>query len=268
MSINTKYKITILTGGDLRHQYFIDQLNATFLISEIYIEKNTYPRPTPQSEEESIAWDWFFKRRYQKEKELVLESSYLTKKNNPRKTYLRNEELNSLSTINQIQETNPDFIAVFGTSILKKAFLNSFPNLLYNLHIGDPEFYRGSSCNFWPMYHEKLQYISATIHRIDHGIDTGDIFLKEAITINAEDDEQTILFKPIILGSRLMVETIQSCISGTLQSTPQKKNGKIFKKSEFTPKIILEMKRMVESGRLKDCIQAQGSLAVNKKKAY
>jgi folate-dependent phosphoribosylglycinamide formyltransferase PurN len=266
MSINTKHKISILTGGDLRHQYFIHQLNARFSISEIYIEKNDYPEPKPQSEDESIAWDWFFKRRYQKEKELVLESSLLPKKNSPRIFYLKNEELNSLRTINQIDKTNPGFIAVFGTGILKERFLGRFPSILFNLHIGDPEFYRGSSCNFWPIYHEKLQHISATIHKIDEGIDTGDIFSRQAITISTEDDEQTLLLKPIKLGSHLMVETIQSWQRGTLHSTPQKKIGEIFKKSDFTPKVILEMKKMVESGRLKFCIQAQNSLIANNNK--
>ena len=115
------------------------------------------------------------------------------------------------------------------------------------------------------MYQEKLQHMSATIHRVDQGVDTGDILSRQSITIRAGDDEQTLLFKPIKLGAGLMAETIQNWQSGTLQPIPQNRNGKIFKKSDFTPKVILKMKQMVESGRLNDCIQAQSSMTENKK---
>ena len=39
---------------------------------------------------------------------------------------------------------------------------------------------------------------------------------------------------------------------------------KLFKKKDFTPKVILEVKQMVESGRLKNYIEAQNNL--NRKK--
>ncbi len=264
MDISANQNIVILTGGDPRHQFFIHQLNTHFSISDIYIEKSDYPSPSPQSEEESIAWDWFFRRRDHSEKELVLESSQLPPKNNPRTTYLNNDELNSLGTIAKIEKSNPGFIAVFGTSILRKPFLQKFPNHLFNLHIGDPEFYRGSSCNFWPIHQGKLQHLSATIHRINQGIDTGDILSRQAINISVGDDEQTLLLKPLKLGTRLMVETIQNWQRGALQPIPQNRSGKLFKKSDFTPKAILEMKQMVESGRLSVCIQTQKTLTKNK----
>ena len=256
--------IVILTGSDPRHQFFIHQLNTRFSISQVFMEKCDYPRPKPQSEEESIAWNWFFKRRDQSENEMILKSSQLPRKNNPGATYLENGELNSLDTIAKIEMTSPGFIAVFGTSILKDPFLNRFPNRLFNLHIGDPEFYRGSSCNFWPIHQKMLQHLSATIHRIDQGVDTGDILSRKAITINSEDDEQTLLLKPLKLGARLMIETIQNWQNLALQSTQQNRIGKLFKKSDFTPKVILEMKQMVESGKLNDCIQAQVGKTGNK----
>jgi methionyl-tRNA formyltransferase len=255
--------IVILTGSDPRHQFFIHQLSTSFSISEVFIEKCYYPSPSPQSAEEFIAWNWFFKRRYESENEMTLKSSQLPRKNNPRITCLDNGELNSLDTIAKVEMSSPGFIAVFGTSILKDPFLKNFSNCLFNLHIGDPEFYRGSSCNFWPIHQKMLQHLSATIHRIDQGVDTGDILSRQAITINIEDDEQTLLLKPLKLGARLMIETIQNWQNGALQSIQQNKIGKLFKKSDFTPKVILELKQMVESGELNDCIQAQEGLTSN-----
>jgi folate-dependent phosphoribosylglycinamide formyltransferase PurN len=265
--INKNPKIVILTGSDYRHQFFIHHLNTHFSISEVYIEKSDYPSPTPQSKEESIAWDWFFKRRGNYEKKLVARSSRLPSKNKPRTTYADEGELDSPDIIAQIKKNNPDFIAVFGTSILKEPFLKSFPNRLFNLHMGDPEFYRGSSCNFWPVHQEKLQHMSATIHRIDPGIDTGTILVRQAITLSRKDNEQTLLLKPVKLGTKLMIETIRRWQTGELRSTPKFRQGKLFKKSDFTPKAILEVKQMVESGRLKIHLQTQSSLVGIKKES-
>lgn len=253
--------IIILTGSDTRHQYFIHHLNSHFSISEIFIEKSDHPCPTPQSKEESIAWDWFFERRNRCEQKLIQESSQLPSKNNPATTYFASDELNSPHALAKIEKTAPGFIAVFGTGILRDPFLRKFPNRLFNLHIGDPEFYRGSSCNFWPIYQGQLEHLVATIHRIDQGVDTGDIISRQPVTLSEEDDEQTLLLKPLKLGTELMEETIQRWQSGTLQSIPQKKKGKLFKKSDFTPAAILRFKQLVESGKLKSYVQARDSLA-------
>jgi len=126
-------KIIILTGNDTRHQFFIHHLNAKFSISEIYIEKSTYPFPCPQSKEESVAWNWFFQRRDRYEKKLVLDSGQLLSKNKPRMIYLDENELNSPHTIIKIEKTNPRFIAVFGVGILREPFLKKLPNRLFNM---------------------------------------------------------------------------------------------------------------------------------------
>ncbi len=166
-------------------------------------------------------------------------------------------ELNSPHTIIKIDKTNPGFIAVFGAGILREPFLKKFSNRLFNLHIGDPEIYRGSSCSFWPIYQGKLQHMSATIHRIDQGVDTGDILSKQTITMSKEDNEQTLLLKSLKLGTKLMTKTIKNWQIGTLQSIPQKRSGKLYKKADFTPKAVLKVKQMVESGRLKNFIQEE-----------
>ena len=136
------------------------------------------PLPRPSVKRRVYCLGLVFQRRDRYEKKLVLESGQLLSKNQPRRTYLDEGELNSPHTIIKINKTNPGFIAVFGAGILREPFLKKFSNRLFNLHIGDPEIYRGSSCSFWPIYQGKLQHMSATIHRIDQGVDTGDILSK------------------------------------------------------------------------------------------
>jgi methionyl-tRNA formyltransferase len=247
--------IIIFTGTDCRHKYFINQLNANFAIKEIFLEKGSFPLPAHQSEDESIAWDWFFQRRNHYEEKLLQDSSHLIAKNQPTITNLDHGELNSPSTLAKIRKASPGFIAVFGTSIIGESLLNEFPNYFFNLHIGDPEFYRGSSCNFWPVYQEKLHLLSATIHRIDQSIDTGEIVMRKAVTLNKDDNDQTLLLKPLILGTQLMVDTMQEWDNDSLNSAPPLRTGKLYKKADFNSKVLLNFKQMVESGRLKRSIQ-------------
>ena len=253
----TSQNIVILTGDDLRHQFFIHHLKAGFSISGIFIEKGSFPEPKPRSKDESIAWDWFFKGREDYEKKLVRDSGKLLSKNKPEITYLAKDELNSPQTIAKIKKMEPNFIAVFGTSILSQPFLNKFPQKLFNLHLGDPEFYRGSSCNFWPILDKKLHHLSATIHRIDQGIDTGEIFSKQTIIITEEDNEQTLVLKPLILGTKLMLNTLNKLQKRPLQTITQNKMGKLYKKADFTPEAVLRMKQMVESESLTSLIQEE-----------
>ena len=256
--MKTSKNIIILTGTDQRHQFFIQHLNAHFSISEVYLEKNNYSKPKFKSIEESIAWNWFFDNRRQYESKQILGSKQLIPKNSPKVNYIETGDFNSPEIISKIEDSKPGFIAVFGTSLFKNNFLKIFSNILFNLHIGDPEFYRGSSCNFWPIYERQLKHMSATIHRIDNRADTGEIAYKEAIKLSRKDNEQILLFKPLKLGAKLMIKTIKTWQKQKLKTIPQKRIGKLYKKSEFTPTVVLELKDMVESGELNKHLQSYG----------
>ena len=89
------------------------------------------------------------------------------------------------------------------------------------------------------------------------------MLFRQAVTLNEGDNEQTLLLKSLKMGAKLMVKTIKNWKNGVLQPIPQNRSGKLYIKKDFTPKVILEVKQMVESGRLKDYIEAQNALARN-----
>lgn len=68
-----------------------------------------------------------------------------------------------------------DAICAFGSSILGRDILDRFPGRALNLHMGLSPWYRGSATNVWPMLDGCPQYIGATVHHLDEGIDTGAI---------------------------------------------------------------------------------------------
>jgi len=243
--------LVVLIGDGLRHQHFLSQLNSKHKISAVFIEQSKYPQPIAKTENEKDAWTWFFERRKTFEHKTITPTLNIKTLNNPDVFHIKQNELNSLKTLTRLKEISPDFIACFGTGILHERILSNYPDCIFNLHVGIPEYYRGSSCNFWPIYNGDLKNLGATVHIIEKGIDTGKIAGAKLITLEPADNEQTIAWKTIHVGTQLMVETIDKWKLKMLYLKEQKQVGTLYKMNEFNPAAILKVKNMVESGELK-----------------
>ena len=143
----------------------------------------------------------------------------------------------------------------FGIGLLHETILSNFPDIIFNLHVGIPEYYRGSSCNFWPIYNSDLKNLGATVHLIEKGIDTGKIAGAKSIILEPKDNEQTLMLKTLQGGTQLMDETIDKWKKGRLSLKQQTRKGKLYKMKDLKPLAILKVKNMVESGELQYLIE-------------
>jgi folate-dependent phosphoribosylglycinamide formyltransferase PurN len=254
---HSKLKNIILMIGDgLRHEYFFRQLNFRHQIAAVFILSSNYPKLTAKTKEENDAWNWFFERRVEFEKDSLTPALELKPQNKPDIINVECSKLNSPETLSLINKYSPGFIAVFGIGILKEEILSYGPDSIYNLHVGLPEFYRGSSCNFWPIYNRDFKNLGATVHKVEKGVDTGKIAEKKAITLKSDDNEQSLMWKTLKVGTQLMDETLQKWKRDALHLKVQKKIGKQYKMNEFNPAAILSVKLMVESGELKSELES------------
>ena len=245
-----------MIGDGLRHQYFSKQLNFRHNIAAIFILSSKYPKPLAKTKEENDAWNWFFQRRKEFERDTLSSTLDIKPQNKPEIINLKGSKLNSPETLSLIKKYSPGFIAVFGIGILKEEILSYCPDSFYNLHVGIPEFYRGSSCNFWPIYNRDLTNLGATVHKIEKGVDTGKIAEQKIITLESDDNEQSIMWKTLKVGTQLMDKTLQKWKRDALQLKVQKQIGKQYKMKEFNPAAILNIKLMVESGELRSELES------------
>jgi len=245
-----------MIGDGLRHQYFFRKINSIHRIEAVFVMSSKYPKPLAKTKEENDAWNWFFKRRDEFEIKTLTQTLDLKSQSKPDIINLEGSKLNSSETLSLIKKYSPGFIAVFGIGIIKEEILSYCPDCFYNLHVGIPEYYRGSSCNFWPIYNRDLKNLGATVHKIEKGIDTGKVSEKKTITLEPDDDEQIIMLKTLKVGTQLMNETINKWKRGTLQLKVQKQIGKQYKMNEFNPAAILNVKLMVESGELRSKLES------------
>ncbi len=241
--------IIVITGTHARHQYFIDRLAECFQLSAVFCENFIYPTPTFQTDKDQNNWDWFFDRRDEYEKNTF--ATHHDKSALPPSTTLEPGEIHSEQFIDRLKELKPDFIAIFGTSIFKKSYLDIFSPITFNLHLGLPQYYRGSSCNFWPIHDLRIEHLGATVHQINSGIDTGNIAAQKNTPLEEHDDEQTLAGRTMQIGVQLMIDVINSWQEGKLELTPSKMVGQLYKISDFKTSAIERVRESVESGKLK-----------------
>jgi len=250
-----KSKIALITGPGLNHRYFINRLNREFPIECVFIEEATYSNFTANSRKDQEAWEWFFQRRKDYEQNTFAGSESWTQKNQPTIIPVPAGQINSTDTLKTLQVQQPEVIILFSSSLIGRKIMDRFPDRIINLHVGVSGEYRGSSCNFWPIYDGRLDCLGATLLKINSGIDTGEILAQKTIEIEESDTEQSLMGKSLILGMELTIQVLRQWFKGKKRTLPLKRNGKLFQKKDFTPEAVSKVKEMVENGHLTSLIK-------------
>jgi hypothetical protein len=168
-------KIVILTTETIHHAFFVKELSNSFSEISVYCErlnKNLFPfktsHPFEIRRDEFELNKWFFGKK-------ILISDVATKKSF--------DSLNSSQAIEALSKEGADIVIAFGIGRLGEEVINLFPQKIFNLHGGDPSLYRGLDSHLWAIYHHDFSSLVTTLHRLDSGLDTGDIVMQGDIKI-------------------------------------------------------------------------------------
>lgn len=104
---------------------------------------------------------------------------------------------------------------------------------LYNIHFSLLPQYKGMYTSALPILHGK-SVSGVTLHRINQGIDTGDIIEQTKIEICDDDSALDLYEKYLDAGTKLVIKNIESMIKGKTRSYPQeKRNSTYFSKGSI-----------------------------------
>lgn len=133
-------------------------------------------------------------------------------------------EINAPETIEKISSADPDIClsVMFGT-ILKPPFLALFGKQAYNLHPSLLPYNRGSYPNVWSIVDGTPA--GATLHRIDAGIDTGEIIAQREIPVEPVDTGETLYRKLEETGLSLFRDIWPDLRSGPVGGMRQAVDG-------------------------------------------
>jgi methionyl-tRNA formyltransferase len=154
---------------------------------------------------------------------------------------IERSDLNDPSFLQVIRQYDADlFISVASPIIFKKELIN-MPRLgCINIHNAPLPKYRGMLPNFWQLYHDEKES-GITVHRINAGIDTGDIIDQRYIPIQPEETLHSLILKTKRQGAQIMIDVIDDFRHDRVRSIKMSGTG-----SYFTfpgRKEVLELKR-------------------------
>lgn len=132
--------------------------------------------------------------------------------------------------IEELRKYNADIMVVvaFG-QILPKEILEMTPYGCVNVHASLLPKYRGSAPIQWAII-DGESVTGVTTMQMDEGIDTGDMFLKTEIPIDAKETGGSLFDKLMTAGAKLCVETLEGLQNKTITPIPQGETTTVYAK--------------------------------------
>jgi len=122
--------------------------------------------------------------------------------------------------ISQLEELKPDLFVVVAFRILPKEVYSIPVKGSFNLHGSLLPQYRGAAPIQWALINGEKQ-TGVTTFFLEDKVDTGNIILQEKISIDDKDDFGSLHDKMMMLGSEVVLKTINLIDSGNYSLTKQ-----------------------------------------------
>jgi len=165
--------------------------------------------------------------------------------------------LNDPNEVTRMVAMEPDVVVVFGTGILKGDILSRFEGQLLNIHLGLSPYYRGAGTNFWPLVNGEPEFVGATIHYLDSGIDTGPIISHVRPDIDRADGPHELGNKAIYAAAEGMVKAVKAHHRGRLRSHPQTWKGRLYQRKDFNAEAVRQLYEQFDQGILGNYLDAK-----------
>ena len=250
-------RIGILTSVETRHRYFVHAVRARFNVAAVAYEQTGYSPADVDAHdltrpEADIVAEHFAERARQEmiffgaQADLVVDEPLCPVR------LLRPGELNSHDTLTFLESSGVDTVVVFGTNLIQAPLLERFTGRIVNLHLGLSPYYRGTGTNFYPLVNEEPQYVGATIHVIDAGIDSGPILAHARPEIVADDGPHTLGCKAIRVGIDMLLHVLPEWREGRRAPVPQwpVPNARVYFRKDYHPLQVVELYKRLESGMI------------------
>jgi methionyl-tRNA formyltransferase len=130
----------------------------------------------------------------------------------------------------RIEEISPDMImSVYYRRILPPNIFNIPPRGAFNIHPSFLPFYRGPVPTMWALENGEKEF-GVTIHKIDQGIDTGDIAFQEKFPIFDDDTGFLLYTRAMQEGSKMLAKHFNSLLNGQCELKKQRGGGSYYGK--------------------------------------
>jgi len=136
----------------------------------------------------------------------------------------------TMELVNEIRILNPDLIiSAYYRKIFPKELID-IPRLgILNIHPSSLPYYRGPVPTAWAILNNEKQF-GITIHKVDTGIDTGDILVQTIYNIDDEETGYELYLRAMRLGARLLIDNFDNIINQKIEPLKQPIGGSYYGK--------------------------------------
>lgn len=261
-------RIGILTSIETRHRYFVNRLRAELGVVAVGYERIGYAPDAVggadlEPQDARIVAEHFTERSRQEQLFFGPQSDFLKANNACAVSRIEPGGLNTQETLHLLEAAGVDAVAVFGTNLIKPPLLDRWPGRMVNLHLGLSPYYRGTATNFFPLLNEEPEYVGATIHLLDSGIDAGPILGHARPTITADDMPHTIGCKAIMAGIEKMITVLCKLEQGRLAPVPQWEvpDPRLYLRKNYHPRQVVELYKKIEHGLIPRYVERAAEVA-------
>lgn len=120
-----------------------------------------------------------------------------------------------------------DFIISFGyRHIIRQEIIDLFPDKIINMHISLLPYNKGADPNLWSYLENSPKGV--TIHKIDKGLDTGDIILQKKVQGDIENDTLKTSYDRLIQEIvKLFADNAEDILNNKITAHKQQGTGSI-----------------------------------------
>lgn len=250
-------RVVILTGSELRHQYFYNSMinDTRFEVIAVFSEGDELSLMNRTLNKEHSALEIEHAKLRAETEEAYFKDFVMSCPDSALVSSIKKGEINSDEVFNSLKLINPDLLICYGSSIVDARVVRYFKNKFLNVHLGLSPYYRGSGTNVWPIINNELDMIGATFMFIDEGIDTGKIIHQIRADINIDDNVHTIGNRLIIQMTRVYAEIIDKFDLLTEQPQP-KSDGRLYLRKHFDAASCELLYRKFEQGIVKEYLSS------------
>lgn len=260
-------RVGILTSDEVRHRYFANAVAERHDVVAVGYQDTGYvPADTDRvgmdDRTAEVVRAHFDERRRQEVRFFGDESDMLEAKGGRVVRRLNPRTLNSVDTVEMLTGKRVDVVVVYGTSLIKSPLLDRFAGRMVNMHLGLSPYYRGTATNFYPLLNEEPEFVGATIHLIDEGIDSGAIIHHARPEIEASDAPHTVGCKAIAAGVEAMLRALDAFAVGRVETTPQWSvdGGRLYLRKDYHPSQVVRLYELVDDGLFRKYVDRMGAV--------
>jgi len=255
---NNKLKIAILTGDELRHRYYANTLTHEFEVVLVAHEKkaNVHEKTDFGETGNDIIAQHFSNRGANEAKYFANPPASKALKT----VSLMTGEVNKIAFVKDLLKSSPDYILLFGSSLIGDDILQAFPNKVINLHLGLSPYYRGSGTLFWPLVDGKPECVGSTIHLAVKKIDAGGILGQVRPEIDPQDGPHDIGNKTILASLAAIKKLISGYANGKIYPEYVDMSvGKLCLRKHLSPESIMELNNKMKNGVITRYLESKHS---------